>query len=396
MPPVTIRYKADIPYQHVTYTLAFKKVTTPFCMTNWKQHLMKHKTKWWSLVAIALIATALNYSWSLASQETDREVRQTTRIGLSSLTETVIATGVIRPMVGAEVNVGSRISGTVVSLPVVVGDKVEISQLLAELDRTALEAAADQVRADVALAQPRVALAEAVLKRRQRLAEKGLASDEDLDTAERDLAVERAQLKASKARLRSAEIVLGYTEIRAPISGVVAEVATREGETVAADYSAPTFVTIIDLDRLEVLAYVDETDIGRVRVGQVASFTVDTYPDTEFVAMVTAIQPRAELQGSVVNYVVRLDFEPADKFILRPEMTAHVQLVVNEREGALTAPRNALIRRDGRQYVMLEQNGEWIETGVRSGWRSESKVEIVSGVSQGDVIALNPTRSTVP
>ena len=177
---------------------------------------------------------------------------------------------------------------------------------------------------------------------------------------------------------------------------MVAEVATREGETVAADYSAPTFVTIIDLDRLEVLAYVDETDIGRVQVGQVASFTVDTYPDTEFVAMVTAIQPRAELQGSVVNYVVRLDFEPADKFILRPEMTTHVQLVVNEREGALTAPRNALIRRDGRQYVMLEQNGEWIETGVRTGWRSESKVEIVSGVSQGDVIALNPTRSTVP
>jgi RND family efflux transporter MFP subunit len=393
---VTFRYKADIPYQHVAFTLDVKKVKAPFCMTNWKQYLMKHKTKWWSLVAIALIATTLNYTWSLASQETDREVRQTTRIGLSSLTETVIATGVIRPMVGAEVNVGSRISGTVVSLPVVVGDKVEISQLLAELDRTALEAAADQVRADVALAQPRVALAEAVLKRRQRLAEKGLASDEDLDTAERDLAVERAQLKASKARLRSAEIVLGYTEIRAPISGVVAEVATREGETVAADYSAPTFVTIIDLDRLEVLTYVDETDIGRVQVGQVASFTVDTYPDKEFVAMVTAIQPRAELQGSVVNYVVRLDFEPADKFILRPEMTAHVQLVVNEREGALTAPRNALIRRDGRQYVMLEQNGEWIETGVRTGWRSESKVEIVSGVSQGDVIALNPTRSTVP
>ena len=393
---MTFRYKADIPYQHVAFTLDVKKVTAPFYMTNWKQYLMKHKTKWWSLVAIVLIATTLNYTWSLASQETDREVRQTTRIGLSSLTETVIATGVIRPMVGAEVNVGSRISGTVVNLPVVVGDKVEISQLLAELDRTALEAAADQVRADVALAQPRVALAEAVLKRRQRLAEKGLASDEDLDTAERDLAVERAQLKASKARLRSAEIVLGYTEIRAPISGVVAEVATREGETVAADYSAPTFVTIIDLDRLEVLAYVDETDIGRVQVGQVASFTVDTYPDKEFVAMVTAIQPRAELQGSVVNYVVRLDFEPADKFILRPEMTAHVQLVVNEREGALTAPRNALIRRDGRQYVMLEQNGEWIETGVRTGWRSESKVEIVSGVSQGDVIALNPTRSTVP
>jgi len=169
-------------------------------------------------------------------------------------------------------------------------------------------------------------------------------------------------------------------------------VATREGETVAADYSAPTFVTIIDLERLEVLAYVDETDIGRIEVGQFATFTVDTYPDTEFKAVVTAIQPRAELQGSVVNYIVRLDFEPAEDFILRPEMTAHVQLVVAEREDALTAPRNALIRRDGRQFVMVERDGEWVETGVRTGWRSEAKVEILSGVSQGDVIELNPTR----
>ena len=364
-------------------------------MTNWKQQLMKHKHKWWSLLAIALIGTAVNYSWSLAGEQDDPQIRQTTRIGLDSLTETVIATGVIRPMVGAEVNVGSRISGTVVSLPVEIGDKVKVNQLLVELDKTALEAATDQVRADVTLAEPRVALAESILKRRQRLAGQGLASDEDLDTAERDLAVERAQLAASKARLRSAEIILGYTEIRAPIDGVVAEVATREGETVAADYSAPTFVTIIDLERLEVLAYVDETDIGRIEVGQLASFTVDTYPEMEFKATVNAIQPRAVLQGSVVNYVVRLDFESAGDYILRPEMTAHVQLVVNEREDALIAPRNALIRRDGRQFVMVKRGDKWTETGVKTGWRSESKVEIVSGVSQGDVIELNPTRSTI-
>jgi len=364
-------------------------------MSMWKQNLMKNNRKWWLLLAIVLIATATSYTWSLDGAKAEDQPRQTTRLGLGSLTETVIATGVIRPMVGAEVNVGSRISGTVVSLPVEVGDKVKVNQLLAELDNTALEAAADQVRADVALAEPRVEHAESILERRQRLAGRGLASDEDLDIAERDLAVERAQLEASKARLRSAEIILSYTRITAPISGVVAEVATREGETVAADYSAPTFVTIIDLDRLEVLAYVDETDIGRVEVGQAATFTVDTYPDMEFMATVNAIQPRAELQGSVVNYIVRLDFEPVDDFILRPEMTAHLQLVVAQREDALTAPRNALIRRDGRQFVMVERAGEWIEAGVRTGWRSENKVEILSGVSQGDVIELNPPRSII-
>jgi RND family efflux transporter MFP subunit len=363
-------------------------------MKTWRQFLMAHKRKWWSLVALALVATGINYSWSVEGRVDKQQTRQTGRVDFSNLTETVIATGVIRPMVGAEVNVGSRISGTVVNLPVEVGDRVEVDQLLAELDTTALEAAADQVRADVELARPRVALAESVLKRRQRLAEQGLASAEDLETAQRDLAVEHARLEASKARLRSAEIILAYTRITAPIRGVVAEVTTREGETVAADFSAPTFVTILDLDRLEVLAYVDETDIGRVEVGQTATFTVDTYPEMEFKAIVNTIQPRAELQNSVVNYVVRLDFETVEDFILRPEMTAHVRLMVAEREDVLTVPRNALKRRDGRQFVLVQREDGWVEANVRTGWRSESKVEILTGVSQGDVIELNPTRRT--
>jgi RND family efflux transporter MFP subunit len=353
---------------------------------------MTHTGKWWWLVAITMLTAGLIYSWSAESRVDHQQIRQTSRVDFSKITETVVSTGVIRPMVGAEVNVGSRISGTVVNLPVKVGDKVEPGQLLAELDTTALEAAADQVRADVALARPRVALAESVLKRRQRLAGQGLASAEDLDIALSDLAVERAQLEASEARLRSAEIILGYTRITAPLRGVVAEVTTREGETVAADFSAPTFVTIVDLDRLEVLAYVDETDIGRIKAGQSATFTVDTYPETEFKAVVNTIQPRAELQNSVVNYVVRLDFEPVDGYILRPEMTAHLRLVVAEREDALTVPRSALVRRDGRQFVWVQGEDGWVETSVRTGWRSESKVEILAGVSQDDVIELKPTR----
>ena len=143
---------------------------------------MTHTRKWWWLVAIVLVTVGLNYSWSVEGRVDQQQVRQTGRVGFSALTETVVSTGVIRPMVGAEVNVGSRISGTVVNLPVEVGDKVEPGQLLAELDTTALEAAADQVRADVALARPRVALAESVLKRRQRLAGQGRSAYLSLST----------------------------------------------------------------------------------------------------------------------------------------------------------------------------------------------------------------------
>lgn len=315
--------------------------------------------------------------------------RRTTRAILSTIDDSITATGVIRPVTGAEVNVGSRISGTVVSLPVEVGDRVEEGELLAELDATALQAEVDQAAADVALAVPRVRLAESTLARREELRANGLVSEEDIEIARRDLEVARAQLEANHARLRSAEIALGYTRISAPISGVVAEVSTREGETVAAAFAAPNFVTIIDLDRLEVLAYVDETDIGRVRVGQQASFSVDTFPGVDFPARVMAIQPRAELQRSVVNYVVRLAFERPADFTLRPEMTAHVQVLIEQRERVLTTARATIKRSTGRQYVVVQRDGEWVEQDVTTGWRSENSVEILSGLREGEVLALN-------
>ena len=342
------------------------------------------------LLLLALAGSAAGvYAWQDNQPQTGSPDRRTGRVELRSLSETITATGVIRPVTGAEVNVGSRISGTVTRLPVEIGERVARGQLLAELDATALRAQADEMRADVALSEPRLALAESTLKRREQLAEKGLTSAEDLEIARRDLAVAVAELEATRARLRSAEISLGYTRIVAPINGIVAEVSTREGETVAAAFAAPNFVTIIDLDRLEVLAYVDETDIGQVFVGQQAIFTVDTYPDAEFVAEVIAIQPRAELQGSVVNYVVRLEFQSPDSFVLRPEMTAHIQIVVEERDNVLVAPRNSIKRRVGREYVVMQSGEQWIEQNIETGWRSESLVEVLAGINEGDVLELN-------
>lgn len=340
-------------------------------------------------LTVSAVAAVAVVAWTANGADSNIDVRQTARVTLGALSEAITATGVIRPVTGAEVNVGSRISGTVIRLPVEVGDRVVTGQLLAELDATALQAAADRARADVKLSIPQVELAESTLRRREMLAGKGLTTAEDLDVARQDLAIARAQLEANRARLRSAEIELGYTRITAPIDGVVAEVSTREGETVAAAFAAPNFVTIIDIDRVEVLAYVDETDIGRVELGQQASFTVDTYAGAEFPARVVAIQPRAEIQGSVVNYVVRLEFERIPPYILRPEMTAHVRIVIDERAGVLTAPRAAIKRQSGREYVVLQRGNNWVEQDVRTGWRSDSTVELLSGVRAGDVVEIN-------
>lgn len=356
---------------------------------------MKHRRQWLTLAALGLLAPVGLYLRQSDDRLAAADDSETARVIRQDLSRTVIATGVIRPVVGAEIDVGSRISGRVVRLPVKVGDRVEAGDLLAELDRAELAAAVDQARAELSLTRARLTAAESTFQRRRRLAASGLASQEGLETARRDLDVESAGLELAEARLRAAEISLGYARIRAPIRGVVAAVTTREGETVAASFAAPTFVTIVDLDRLEVEAYVDETDIGRIAVGQPATFTVDTYPGAEFPATVTAIQPKAELQGNVVNYVVTLDFEiPGSSgegpYVLRPEMTAHVRLRIEEKHGVLTAPRRALRRRDGRQYVVVERAGAFREQEIETGWRTDTAVEILDGLEEGEVVQLNP------
>ena len=236
------------------------------------------------------------------------------------------ATGVIKPMIGAEVRVGSRVSGVVRRLYVREGDVVKAGAALAELDDRDLRARRNEARAALGLARANADYARADLRRKDELHSSALLAASELDVARRADAVAAQQVAQAQASLDFAAAQLDYTKIVAPIAGVVASVATQEGETVAASFAAPTFVTLIDLARLEVWAYVDETDIGRIRVGQPARFTVDTYGDEEFAGRVAAIYPRPEIRDNVVDYVVVVRFEPPRDRTLRPEMTTTVRI----------------------------------------------------------------------
>ncbi len=246
------------------------------------------------------------------------------RTGVSD--RAVKATGVIRPMIGAEVRVGSRISGVVRRLYVRIGDRVEKGQLLAELDDRDLVARRREALAALQLAEANLEYAKSDLARRRELHASALLAPSDLDLARRAYAVAEQQRDGARASLEVAATQLAYGRIVAPIAGVVASVSTQEGETVAASFATPTFVTLLDLARLEVWAYVDETDIGRIRIGQPATFTVDTYGATGFKGEVTAIYPKAEIRDNVVNYVTVIRFDaPRDK-VLRPDMTTTVRI----------------------------------------------------------------------
>lgn len=308
---------------------------------------------------------------------------ETVRVARRDIGRVVKATGVIRPSVGAEVRVGSRISGVVRRLFVRIGDRVERGQLLAELDDRDLVARRNEAQAALALAEANGAFARSDLQRRRGM--RDLIAPSELDFAERALRVAQQQEAGARASLAFANTQLEYGRIVAPIAGVVASISTQEGETVAASFAAPTFVTLLDLARLEVWAYVDETDIGRIRIGQPARFTVDTYGATEFDGVVTAIYPKAEIRDNVVNYVTVVRFAPPADRTLRPDMTTTVRIALDLQKNVLALPARAVRRESGRAFVLLA-NGTRRDVGT--GARDEQFIEITHGIGEGDEVQL--------
>ncbi|HEX9895160.1 MAG TPA: efflux RND transporter periplasmic adaptor subunit [Gemmatimonadales bacterium] len=301
---------------------------------------------------------------------------------------TVLATGVVRPRVGAQVAVGSRASGVVKRLHVTVGDRVVAGQLLAELDRVEFETQVERAEAQRLNAVSEREWAEQDFNRARQLAAGGYATAADLAQAQRSIETSRAKEREAMAALAAARVQLGYTSIRAPISGVVGSVSTQEGETVAASFAAPTFLTIVDLARLEVQAYVDETDIGRIVAGQRATFTVDTWPDQSFEGRVTAVRPTAELRDNVVNYVTLIEFKNQPDRLLRPEMTATINVMVEGRTDVLSVPNGALRRDAGGTYVLVKTASAAERRAVVAGFRGSDFTEVTSGLEAGDRILV--------
>jgi len=315
---------------------------------------------------------------------------------------TVIAIGAVKPQVGAEVRVGSRISGRLERLHANIGDMVEKGQILAELESADLralvakhDAAVAVAVAKIADAQARARLADAAYQRQQSLFAVDSTSQQALDEALREhesaaagLQIALRERDLAQAELDEARINLSYATILAPISGVVASVATQEGEAVAAGFDAPTFVVILDLGRLQVNTYVDEVDIGKVGVGQTVMFTVDAFPSREFAGHVTAIYPTATIQDNVVKYVVAVNIDNDEEGLLRPDMTASVR-IQRESRNVLAVPTRVIRQDGGRSVVYVLSEGRAEMRPVRVGWRDGQWVEILDGVATGERILLD-------
>ncbi|MCB2196299.1 MAG: efflux RND transporter periplasmic adaptor subunit [Bacteroidetes bacterium] len=317
------------------------------------------------------------------------EEYQTTPVKKRTISSSVIATGIVKPQTGAEVKVGSRISGIVKELNVNVGDIVKKGDLLAKLEETELRAEYNQSLANLENAKTVLKYAKIEMERQQKLLEKNFTSQQNFDNAVREYELALTGKKQAEANLDYAKVQLDYTNIIAPTSGVVASISTQEGETVAAMFAAPTFVTIIDLNRLEVRAYVDETDIGKINKGQKVEFTVDTYSDVKFEGIVQAIYPKAEIIDNVVNYVSIIEITNKHGKLLRPEMTTTVDIITESIENVLTVPNKAISRSEGSNVVYTMENENIVKKIVETGAQGRLYTQIVSGLKENERVILN-------
>ena len=304
---------------------------------------------------------------------------------MRTLESRVLATGTLRLKVGAEVKVGSRVSGLLEKLNVTVGSRVEKEDVIAELDAAEVEARLAQAEAAVRVEEESLRNAERVHARAKALFEGAFGTRETYEDARGQVELAEARLEKARADLEVQKVQLAYTVIRAPISGVVASVSTQEGEAIAAGFAAPTFVTIIDANALEAVAFVDETDIGRVAPGQQARFTVDSFPDREFDGRVLSVSPKATILSGVVNYEVRIGIADTGN-VLRPDMTTNVTLLT-ARQKALAVPASAVHREETERYVYALVSGGFVRRAVRTGARDERFIQILEGIGVGERVA---------
>jgi HlyD family secretion protein len=293
------------------------------------------------LAAVAVIVVIAGGVWLARSRRGSAEPKyRVMKLEKGDVTATVTATGTLSAV--TTVSVGSQVSGIIARLHVDFNSIVKKGQLLAELDPTPFEQAVEQSRANLDKAKVGLRNDEIGLTRAKRLFADQLSAQSDLDAAQTTRDADVATVAQATAQLKQAETNLSYTKIVSPIDGVVVSRSYDVGQTVAASFQAPTlFMIAQDLTKMQVLTNIDEADVGRIREGQVASFTVDAYPDLTFKGSVSQIRLSPQTVQNVVTYPVMLDV-PNQDLKLKPGMTANVLVPVDVRKDVLRVPNAAL------------------------------------------------------
>lgn len=332
---------------------------------------------------------------------------ETTQVKRERISNMVSATGTVEPV--TKVDVGTQVSGIVDKIYVDYNSVVKKGQLIAEMDKVTLQAELESQEAQLANAKAEYDYQQKNYARSRVLFEKKLISDTDYESATYNYEKAKSTYDKSKADIVKVRRNLGYAVITSPIDGVVISREVEEGQTVAAGFETPTLFTIAkDLTEMQVIADVDEADIGQVMDGQRVTFSVDAYPNDIFEGVVTQVRLEATVESNVVTYEVVIS-APNPDLKLKPGLTATVSIYTLEKNGVLTISPKALKFVPDYQVaeasgVILEpvqvenpalQKTVWVKKGdtleqkeVRLGTLLTSVVEVVNGLQEGEEVVI--------
>lgn len=350
-----------------------------------------------TLVIVAVAAIAALAVWLLSGGKKEEKITfDTAAVAPANIMNSITATGTIEPV--TSVTVGTQVSGIVSKLFVDYNSVVKKGQVIAELDKTNLMSQLNTAKTQLATAQSQLNYQTANYKRYKTLFEKGLVAADDFDNAKLSYTQAKEQVVSAKEEVQRAQTNLGYATITSPIDGVVLSKSVEEGQTVAASFSTPELFTIAqDLTNMQVVADVDEADIGDVKEGERVTFTVDAYPDDTFEGEVKQVRQEATTTNNVVTYEVVISAPNAD-LKLKPGLTANVTIYTAERKGVLSVPSKALRFTPQKETVgkmkivdvANAKNKVWTIEGnsivahkVNIGMTDGTNTQIVGGIAEG-------------
>jgi HlyD family secretion protein len=390
------------------------------------------------LVVVLLLIGGGYGIWRSRQNEQAVRILQTAEVERGPVRQVLEQTGIVKPQVGAIVKIGARATGVIERMLVKVGDRVAVGQLVAQIDNREVRSQLAEARARyqarqaelsrveqvyplrIREAKAQLALAETAteylvsnFRRLASLAEEGIISQDELDNVRQKSEVEKRLVAArraaferesrefieerhkadlamqeAEAQLSAVKIRLSYTQIVSPLAGTVSQVTAQEGETIVSGLQVANLITVLDTSRLEMWIYVDETDVGQVKIGQALEFRVDAWPEQVFKGTVAAVYPEPDVRENIVYYraLVAVSAEQAE--LLRPEMTTQVQIVVAEKTDTLRLPNAALKWVDGRQLVFVQQaDGSVRQVTPELGLVGVNHSEVTGGLQVGDQVA---------
>lgn len=370
---------------------------------------MKRKTRTvlWLIVAAVAAAVLVTVYLKGRAAKAPQLSYETVTVGKSDISSAVTATGTIEPV--TEVEVGTQVSGIIDKIYVDYNSIVKEGQVIAEMDKVTLESELASARAAYDGSKAEYEYQSKNYERNKALHEKSLISDTDYEQSVYNYEMARSSFLGSEASLAKAERNLSYATITSPINGVVIDRAVEEGQTVAAGFETPTLFTIAaDLTKMQVVADVDEADIGGVADGQRVTFTVDAYPDDVFEGKVTQIRlgssenssTGTSTSESVVTYEVVISADNPE-LKLKPRLTANIFIYTIDRPGVLCVPAKALrftpeppLVGDGAVIMDCEaENKVWTRSGdiftahaVTTGITNGVLTEVIDGIDEGTEI----------